>query len=130
MKTYLFFIGLVLFLTLFLLPKQLEHTPPDVAKVTLGKIPEGFESGLAAATLNEPRKPYHLLKGWLSDAPKDTVGCLTAGCCYATNFQSHNELVGTYRQMTNNYRHAYPDSCTAPLTQFVTSFYKVEPLTS
>lgn len=130
MKTYFFFILLILFLTIFLLPKQLERTPPTVSKVTIGKLPEGFESGLADATLSEPRKPYHLLKQWLPDAPRDKVTDLTAGCCYASNFQSHHELTGTYRQMTNNYRHAYPDNCSAPLTQFVTAFYKVEPLNS
>lgn len=128
MKTYLLFIITVLFLTLFLLPKQLEKTPPEVAKVTVGQLPEGFESGLASATLDQPRKPYHLLKGWLKDAPRDSISCLTAGCCYDANMQTHLELTGNYRQMTNNYRHAYPDNCSAPLTQFVTAFYNAEPL--
>ena len=124
MKGYLIFIVLVLFLTLFLLPPQLQFRPPQIALVKKAAPVEGFVDKLAPATLNEPRKPYHPLNDWIPDAPADTVGCLTAGCCYETSFKNRIDLVGNFRQMTNNYRHAYPDSCSAPLTQFVTAFYK------
>ncbi len=124
MKGYLIFIVLVLFLTLFLLPPQLQYHLPKVALVKKTRLPEGFVDKLAAATLNEPHKPYHPLSDWISDAPRDTVSCLTAGCCYETSFKNRIDLVGNFRQMTNNYRHAYPDSCSSPQTQFVTAFYK------
>ena len=37
--------------------------------------------GPVPARLDMPRKPYHLLSDVLKDAPSDTIGCLTAGCC-------------------------------------------------
>jgi hypothetical protein len=124
MKTFLLFIVLVLFLSIFLLPKTLAYTPPSFAKIIPIQKTEGFEELLAPATLDKPRTPYHPLNDWLQDAPRDTVGCLTAGCCYETSMQNRIDLVGNYKQMTNNYRHGYPDNCSAPLTQFVTAFYK------
>ncbi len=124
MKTFLIFIVVVLFLSIFLLPKTLEYIPPSFAKIGRIQKAEGFQVLLAPATLDRPHRPYHALNDWLQDAPRDTVGCMTAGCCYETSMQNRIDLVGNYRQMTNNYRHGYPDTCSAPLTQFVTSFYK------
>ncbi len=124
MKTFLIFIVLVLFLSIFLLPKSLEFIPPAFAKISPIQKAEGFEELLAPATLDKPRKPYHALGDWLQDSSRDIVGCMTARCCYETSMQNRIDLVGNYRQMTNNYRHGYPDTCSAPLTQFVTAFYQ------
>ena len=84
--------------------------------------------GPAPARLDTPRKPYHLLSDILKDAPRDTIGCLTAGCCNETDFEARTNLTGNYLQRTNNYRRAYPDNCSTPLHELTMSFYKTTPL--
>lgn len=71
-------------------------------------------------------KPYILLADSLE--PKNCYGMLDAKRCYEGDFQTRIEKVGSYNQMTNNYRHKDPESCSAPLTEFVSSYYKVESL--
>ena len=80
------------------------------------------------ADIQDQRRPYHLLRGVLPDAEKDTVGVLSAQTCYETDFQTRFQPVHNYLQRTNNYKRAAPDSCSSPMTQFVTSFYKAEPV--
>lgn len=70
--------------------------------------------------IGDPRKPYHLLE-WLPNATKPSS--LTAACCGQTDFELRTSLTGNYLQRTNNYKREFPDNCTAPMTQFVNSFY-------
>lgn len=93
-----------------------------------GKAEVGSDSGPGPASLTQPRKPYHLLSDVLQDAPRDTVGCLTAGCCNETDFEARTNLTGNYIQRTNNYKREYPDNCTGPLHDFTMAFYKTTPL--
>ncbi len=93
-----------------------------------GKSEVNPDSGPGPASLTQPRKPYHLLSDVLQDAPRDTVGCLTAGCCDATDFEARTNLTGNYLQRTNNYKREYPDNCTGPLHDFTMAFYKTVPL--
>ena len=51
-------------------------------------------------------------------------GNLTAKTCYDKDFMAQSAKTGNYIQRTNNYRHGAPDNCSAPLTEFVGSFYK------
>ena len=44
--------------------------------------------------------------------------------CATTDKSRLLELGGQYVQRTNNYRRDYPDTCSAPLTEFVGSVYK------
>ena len=48
---------------------------------------------------------------------------LTAKTCYETDFISQTQLGGDYTQRTNNFKHAKPDNCSAPFTEFVNKFY-------
>jgi hypothetical protein len=75
----------------------------------------------AQASLNTPLAPYSLLKDKLP--LKNTKGNLTAESCYKADYRARKEPVGNYIQMTNNFRHETPDSCSAPLTEMVDSFY-------
>ena len=93
-----------------------------------GKSEVGSDSGPGPASLTQPRKPYHLLSDVLQNAPRDTIGCLRAGCCDETDFESRTNLTGNYLQRTNNYKREYPDNCTGPLHEFTMSFYKTTPL--
>lgn len=54
---------------------------------------------------------------------KETKGDLTASTCFASDFLAQSDKVGNYIQRTNNIRQARPDSCTAPRTELVNSFY-------
>ena len=93
-----------------------------------GKSEVGSDSGPANAALTQPRKPYHLLSDVLQNAPRDTIGCLRAGCCNETDFEARTNLTGNYLQRTNNYKREYPDNCTGPLHEFTMSFYKTDSL--
>ena len=75
----------------------------------------------AEASLENPRQPYALLNGVLPE--KGNKGKLTAKTCYEKDFLAQSNKVGNYIQRTNNYPHAAPDSCSAPLTELVDSFY-------
>ena len=94
--------------------------PPVTGMVEMGAI-----SGSPADIQNQ-RQPYHLMRGALPDAEKDTVGTLTAQTCYEGDFQTRFQPVQNYLQRTNNYKRGTPDSCSSPMTQFVTSFYKAQ----
>ncbi len=93
-----------------------------------GKTEVGSDSGPGPASLTQPRKPYHLLSDVLQNAPRDTIGCLRAGCCNETDFEARTNLTGNYLQRTNNYKRGYPDNCSGPLHEFTMSFYKTTPL--
>lgn len=54
---------------------------------------------------------------------KETKGDLTAATCFASDFLAQSDKVGNYIQRTNNIRQARPDSCSAPRTELVNSFY-------
>jgi hypothetical protein len=73
----------------------------------------------ATANLNV-REPYVLLDNVLVREKSEN---LTAKSCYEKDFMAQTEKTGNFIQRTNNYRHALPDSCSAPLTEFVNSIY-------
>lgn len=76
--------------------------------------------------ISNANKPYVLLGDTLD--VKNCLGMLDAKRCYEGSFQSRIEKTGNYRQLTNNYRHKDVESCSAPFTEVVNSFYKVDPL--
>lgn len=86
--------------------------------------PEGFTGSPADATLNKPRDPYALLIDSMPVKAKSQAGNLTAKTCYETDYIAQNQRTGNYEQVTNNFKHKGPDSCTAPLTEMVNTIYK------
>jgi hypothetical protein len=50
-------------------------------------------------------------------------GTLTQQKCFEQDGHRLPERLGDYTQRTNNYRHTYPDSCSAPYKELVGSFY-------
>ena len=71
------------------------------------------------------QQPYHLLSDIMGiPHTKETVSCVNSRSCYATDFSRMLEKTGTFRQLTNNYKRNYPDSCTAPIQELVLNFYK------
>uniref|UniRef100_A0A6C0KUS3 Uncharacterized protein n=1 Tax=viral metagenome TaxID=1070528 RepID=A0A6C0KUS3_9ZZZZ len=74
-------------------------------------------------------QPYHLLSDIMAvPRTKESISCVNSRNCYATDFGRMIEKTGTFRQMTNNYKRNYPDSCTAPTQELVLNFYKTDPM--
>jgi hypothetical protein len=70
-------------------------------------------------------QPYHLLGDEMSPPrAKESISCVNSRSCYATDFERMVSKTGNYRQMTNNYKRGYPDSCSAPYQELVLNFYK------
>ncbi len=71
--------------------------------------------------------PYHLLSDEMAEPRvNESISCVNSRSCYATDFQRMIEKTGNYRQMTNNYKRNYPDSCSAPYQELVLNFYKTD----
>jgi len=70
--------------------------------------------------------PYHLLQDERANAHPQLSSVSTAGC-YATDMEQHLSTVGNHRQLTNNYRRAGPDSCSAPWKELLFHFYEMTP---
>ena len=81
------------------------------------KLLESFENNDPALVTD----PYNLLGNVLPPSSKENT--LTAQSCYETDFLAQSAKVGNYIQRTNNFRHATPDNCSSPLTEFVGKFY-------
>ena len=71
---------------------------------------------------------YSLLSGVLPLKDSQTSSKMNSQNCYEGDFQTRLEKVGNFKQLTNNYKRNDPDSCSAPLQEFVTAYYKVDPL--
>jgi hypothetical protein len=72
--------------------------------------------------LENPRESFNLLNDVLK--PIENKNLYTAKSCYSNDFIAQSAKTGNYIQRTNNFRHAAPDNCSAPLTELVGSFYK------
>lgn len=73
-------------------------------------------------------KPYHLLSDEFNSLSPEKISCVNSRSCYATSFDRFLEQTGNFRQITNNYKRGYPDSCSSPFQELVLSFYKTQPL--
>jgi hypothetical protein len=99
------------------------------------RLNEGFKSkieeqpyGLAEKSNLRPdvaeSDPAHLLKSEIETTrPFNTFGTLTQQQCFEQDGTRLPEKLGDYSQRTNNYKHTYPDSCSAPYKELVGSFY-------
>lgn len=99
--------------------------PPENPEFKVAALVEKTElvrSGEPGPAALNIRQPYNLLLDSLS--VKKEQGKLTAKACFDTDFLSHTDKIGNYIQRTNNFKHATPDNCSAPLTEMVDSFYK------
>ena len=69
----------------------------------------------------DPEKPAE-------NSVNETISCVNSRSCYATNFERMVDKTGNFRQMTNNYKRNYPDSCSSPYQELVLNFYKADPM--
>lgn len=90
---------------------------------------ETFVSDSAGPADIYNKNPYHLLSDEFAPPRiNETISCVNSRSCYATDFQRMVDKTGNYRQLTNNYKRNYPDSCSAPYQELVLNFYKTEPV--
>jgi len=84
--------------------------------------------------VNRPNKPspvdfanrssYLLLGDELKPrGPDSGISCVNSRSCFASDFDRLQEKTGNFRQLTNNYKRGYPDSCSSPFQELVMSFY-------
>ena len=74
-------------------------------------------------------QPYHLLSDMLSPPrTKESISCVNSRSCYAADFDRMVSKTGNFRQLTNNYKRGYPDSCSSPYQELVLNFYKADPM--
>jgi hypothetical protein len=75
------------------------------------------------------KQPYHLLSDVMQPPRmKEALSCVNSRSCYATDFQRMIEKTGTFRQLTNNYKRGFPDSCTGWQQELALNFYKADPV--
>jgi len=142
-KVWVFILGwlIVTLLVIFLLQSRMYYGSNPIVRSRM-EVKEAFESGgkkiedvedinlhgmsPADAALNQPRQPYSLLLGWLPSATEPTY--TTAETCRGLDFQPRLERTGNFRQLTNNYKRAGPDSCSGPIQDLTMAFYKNVPV--
>jgi hypothetical protein len=83
---------------------------------------EHIRVGAAPASLDR-RHPYHLLGDVLPSETARASG-VTSRSCWATDAEAQLSKVGSYRQLTNNWRREYPDSCSMGRQEMVLGFYE------
>ena len=87
----------------------------------------GLTSGPAPRKINSG-EPYTLLEALPTTNQAVPHYGENALSCHAKDYWRTHERTGNYSQMTNNYKHDYPDSCSSARGEFVLSFYKGRPL--
>lgn len=98
---------------------------PGVGETAKKEEAEGhgiLSSALAPASLDR-RHPYHLL-GDVLPAETARASGVTSRSCWATDAEAQLSKVGSYRQLTNNWRREYPDSCSMGQQDMVLAFYE------
>lgn len=91
------------------------------------ELSDPFQPGSGEPVHLHDGRPYHLLD---MSAPreKESLSCVNSRSCYATDFQRMIEKTGSFRQLTNNYKRGYPDSCSGAPQELTLNFYKSTPM--
>jgi hypothetical protein len=105
-------------------PPAFRPAPAFVREAFVGAEPRDplSPSGPAPRKVNSG-EPYTLLDMPTTDQAVPHYG-ENALSCYAKDYMRSRELVGNYKQETNNYMPSYPDSCSSGRGEFVLGFYK------
>ena len=115
-------------------PAEIEDESEQQAALLSRKV--GSESSIMEFPPDTPgpadlynNQPYHLLSDEMAPPRvNETISCVNSRSCYATDFQRMVDKTGNFRQMTNNFKRGYPDSCSAPSQELVLNFYKADPM--
>jgi hypothetical protein len=116
---------------------NLNDRPADVASEKVGSLllpQQTNESAVMDYPPDTPgpadlynNSPYHLLADEMPPPrTEEALSCVNSRSCYASDFDRMVSKTGTYRQMTNNYKRGYPDSCSSPYQELVLNFYETD----
>jgi len=83
-------------------------------------------NGPAPFPAGNARDPYALLSDEFKtdNLPPGSIGTTNAKSCFMKDFGRLIERTGNFKQMTNNFEHGYPDSCSAPYHELILDIYK------
>jgi len=86
----------------------------------------GYPPNGPAPTNFVGREPYVLLSDEFKprDLRPGEIGNIGSESCFMKDFDRLLQSTGNFRQFTNNYKHGYPDSCSAPIQELTLEFYK------
>ena len=100
----------------------------SVNEYTIIRNPVNYKESFVNLDPADISTSYSLLDGVLPLKEKQIAGELKSESCFNSNFQTRLERTGNYLQRTNNYLHKDPESCSSPYQEFVTAYYKVDPI--
>jgi len=100
-----------------------ESQPAPLADVKESDTAVLLSNGPSPANIDN-RQPYHLLSDIM--APSHDKKSVSSRSCYATDFNRTMEKTGNFRQMTNNYKRNYPDSCSGWNQDLTLNFYQAK----
>jgi hypothetical protein len=98
-----------------------ESQPSPLADVKESDTAVLSPNGPSPANIDN-RQPYHLLSDIMS--PSRDKKSISSRSCYKTDFSPTMEKTGNFRQMTNNYKRNYPDSCSGWNQDLTLNFYQ------
>jgi hypothetical protein len=100
---------------------------PSPESLTVNAVcPQTQQDAAEYGGLRTAMESYDLLPGG-KEEPRVAIGP-TAQQCYQVDWARGLERAGSYAQRTNNYKHGYPDSCSAPNHDLILDFYKEKPM--
>ena len=100
-----------------------ESQPAPLSDVKESDTAVLLSNGPSPANIDN-RQPYHLLSDIMAHSrDKKSV---SSRSCYATDFVQTMEKTGNFRQMTNNYKRNYPDSCSGWNQDLTLNFYQAK----
>ena len=120
-EVFLFFLGLMFALVVI---KNYKNTTYAYA---FKPLRERFQNlSRSAAAVEAGSESYLLLadtiKGYPSTVP--AIGPTTKQCFEVDWLRNNIEKTGSYKQMTNNYKRSYPDTCNSLNQDLILDFYK------
>lgn len=121
----LFLALIVLVYSFYIKPEGFESQPAPLADVKeLDTAVLSYPPNGPSPANIENRQPYHLLNDIM--APSHDKKTVSSRSCYATDFVQTMEKTGNFRQMTNNYKRNYPDSCSGWNQELTLNFYQAK----
>jgi hypothetical protein len=100
----------------------------SINEYTIIRNPINYKEAFVNLEPADTATSYSLLDGVLPLKEKQIAGGLNSETCFNSDFQKRLEPTRNYLQRTNNYRHKDPESCSSPYQEFVTAYYKVDPI--
>ncbi len=104
-------------------------SPEVVTKPAAGECPGSLFNAANYDGTKGVYKNFDLVADYIpaKEGPRVAVGP-TSQQCYERDWAVGLEKGGSYAQRTNNFKHGYPDSCSAPNHDLVLDFYREKPM--